>query len=75
MPLYRLLQNEAFEPEHVEAMSQAFEAVCLKLKLASRDDPLRDAVARNVMEWAQRGERKVERLYQLVLADIQDTAA
>jgi hypothetical protein len=71
MPLYRLLQNQAFEPEHIEAMSHAFEAVCLKLNLADRDDPLRDAVANKVIDWAKRGEKNPERLYQIVLADIQ----
>ena len=71
MPLYRLLQNSAFEPEHVDAMAQAFEAVCLKLHLANRDDPLRDVIAEKVIDWAKRGERKPERLYQLALADIQ----
>ena len=71
MPLYRLLQNQAFEPEQIDAMAQAFEAICLKLNLAKRDDPLRDVVANKVIEWAKRGEKNPKRLYQLVLADIQ----
>jgi hypothetical protein len=71
MPLYRLLQNSAFEPEHIEAMGQAFEAVCLKLYLAERDDPLRHVIAQKVIHWAKRGERNPERLYQLVLSDME----
>ena len=75
MPLYRLLQNSAFEPDHIEVMAQAFEAVCTKLHLAKRDDPLRDVVAEKVINWAKRGERNPERLYRSVLSDIQGEAA
>ena len=71
MALYRLLRNTAFEPEQIDSMAQAFEAICLKLHLTNRDDPLRDVIAEKVIDWAKRGERKPERLYQLALADIQ----
>src|SRR5687767_14640460 len=68
MPLYRLLQNTAVEPLHVEAMHFAFEAVCVELGLADRTDPLRDMVARKVIEHAQRGERDPVKLRDQVLA-------
>ena len=54
VPIYRLLQNAAFEPERIELMAAAFEDVCRDLRLAP-EDALRDAVARAVIKCAQRG--------------------
>ena len=71
MPIYELLKRTVFEPEHIEAMGQAFEVVCSELKLAQRDDPLRDLVARKVIECAQRGEHDPERLARVVLSALQ----
>jgi hypothetical protein len=55
MPLYRLLQEASFSPERTAAMSAAFEEVCARLRLARRDDPLRDLVARKVIAAARMG--------------------
>ena len=57
MPIYRLLQNTTFEPEHVTLMTDAFEDVCRELRLAVREDALRDIVAKTIIECAQRGIR------------------
>jgi hypothetical protein len=62
MPIYRLLQGSAFEPEQVKVMTAAFEDVCRELGLAEREDPLRDMVAKAIVECAQTGERDVIRL-------------
>jgi hypothetical protein len=56
MPIYRLLKNSAFEPQHVTAMTTAFEEICRELELAEREDPLRDIVARAIVACAQKGE-------------------
>ena len=72
VPLYRLLQNCAFEPAAIDAMSAAFEDVCCSLGLAERADPLRDMVAKKVIEFAQRGERDPDRLKELTLAAFKD---
>ena len=71
MPISEILKGGAFEPTHIEAMGQAFEAVCSGLGLTNRDDPLRDLVARKVIECAQRGEHDPERLARIVLAALQ----
>jgi hypothetical protein len=71
MPIYEILKGGAFEPKHIEAMGQAFEAVCSGLELTNRDDPLRDLVARKVIECAQRGEHDPERLARVVLSALQ----
>ena len=70
MPLHRLLENSAFEPEHIEAMSTAFDELCRELELAQLDDPLRALVARQVIEFARRGERDPAKLKSQVMAAI-----
>ena len=39
MPIYRLLQYSAFEPEHIKAMSVAYEQALVNLNLVDRADP------------------------------------
>jgi hypothetical protein len=75
VPLYRLLQSCAFEPVAIEVMSAAFEDVCRTLGLAERSDPLRDMVAKKVIEFAQRGERDQARLTELTLAAFSDQSS
>ena len=53
-------------------MSAAFEDVCRTLGLAELSDPLRDMVAKKVIEFAQRGERDPGRLKELTLAAFKD---
>ena len=72
MPI-RLLPNSAFEPAEVETLVQAFESACRGLKFGQKDQALRDAVARKVMEYAKLGERDPERICNLVLDDMQGT--
>jgi hypothetical protein len=74
MPIRRFLQGSAvdFDSLHIEAMSLAFEAACLELRLADRDhhDPLLAIVAETLIGIAQRGERDPARLQKLVIAAI-----
>ena len=71
MPLVRLLQNAGFEPEMIEVMSAAFEQACRKLGLSETDDPLREMVARKIIECAQTGERDQARLRDCALKALQ----
>lgn len=57
MPLIRLLQNSAFEPDRIEIMSAAFQQACRELGLAETEDALREIVARKIIECAQTGVR------------------
>jgi hypothetical protein len=59
----------------IEVMSAAFEDVCRTLGLAERSDPLRDMVAKKVIEFAQRGERDQVRLTELTLAAFSDQSS
>ena len=72
MPIYRLLQNSAFEPEHLRAMATAFEQALADLKLVDRTDPLTELVARKVIEIAQCGERDPTRLCEQTVAAFSD---
>ena len=67
MPIYRLFEAGAFEPEMIATMGDVFEDVLRTLGLVDREDPLTAMVARKVIELAQTGERDPLRLKQLTL--------
>ncbi len=67
MPIYRLLEGEAFQPEDVAIMGNVFEDVLKELGLVDRDDPVTTLIAKKVIEIAQAGERDPARLKQLTL--------
>jgi hypothetical protein len=70
VPLYRLLQNSAFDPDTVAAMSAAFEETCRMLGLAERTDPLCNLVAQKILDCARTGERDPNRLRECALKAI-----
>jgi hypothetical protein len=67
MAVYRLFKNKAFEPEIIATMTAAYTDVCQALGVSDRDRPRADAVAKKVIEFAQRGERDRVRLREHVL--------
>jgi hypothetical protein len=67
MAVYRLFKNRAFEPETIATMTSAYTDVCRALGLNDRDQSEADAVAKKVIEFAQRGERDPVRLRNQVL--------
>jgi len=67
MAVYRLFKNKAFEPEAIATMTAAYADVCKMLGVSDRDRPQADAVAKKVIEFAQRGERDPARLREHVL--------
>jgi hypothetical protein len=67
MAVYRLFRNKAFEPETIEIMTSAYADVCRTLGLQDRDQSQTNAVAKKIIEFAQRGERDPVRLRQSVL--------
>jgi hypothetical protein len=67
MAVYRLFKNKAFEPEIIATMTAAYAEVCTTLGVSDRDRPRADAVAKKVIEFAQRGERDPARLREHVL--------
>ena len=68
MPIYRLLEKEAFQPEDVALVSNVFEDLLQTLDLVDRrEDPVATLVAQKVIELAQTGVRDPIRLKQLTL--------
>lgn len=72
MPVYRLFKNEPFEPEALLAMTLAYAEVCRTLGVSDRDPHGRQAVAKTVIEFAQRGARDANRLRACVLQALSD---
>ncbi len=76
MAVYRLFQNEPFEPEAVSAMTRTYAEVCRMLGISECDQSDSDAVvkttvAKTVIEFAQRGARDPVRLRDCVLQALQ----
>jgi hypothetical protein len=62
MPIYRLLQNQAFGPDQITLLTTAFEDALSKLQLVNRTDPIAESLAKKIIELAQQGERDPIRL-------------
>ena len=74
MPIRRLIERGAFEPELIAIVSDVFEDVLQALGLVDRQDPLTEMVAKKVIELAQTGERDPVRLRQLTLEAFEGSA-
>jgi hypothetical protein len=71
MTVHRLYKNKPFEPDAVAAMTRAYADICRELGLSEHDRPEIHAVAKKVIEFAQRGDRDPVRLRDHVLQALQ----
>jgi hypothetical protein len=62
-----IFQDAAFGPEVTRAMAAAFDKACQSVKGHPREIPLRDAIARAIIELARQGEHDPMRLSELAL--------
>jgi hypothetical protein len=69
MTIYPLFADQAFEPETLENMSQAYEAVCKALKLNLKKDMITEAVAERIIRYAQRGVHDIASLTAMTLQE------
>jgi len=67
--IYRLLQNQAFEPDDIERMTVAYKAALKVLRLANRSDPITEIVAERIIAIAQTGMRDPAKLRAAELKD------
>lgn len=67
MAVYRLFQNEPFEPEALSTMTRTYAEVCRMLGVSDRDQGGSATVAKTVIEFAQRGARDPAQLRDCVL--------
>jgi len=71
MAVYRLFKNKPFGPEAIATMTSAYADVCRTLGVRDRDHREANAVAKKIIEFAQRGERDPIRLREHVLQAMQ----
>jgi hypothetical protein len=70
MPIRRLIEQDAFDPEAIAAMAAAFEATLAELGLVDRSDAMTEIVAKRIIQFAQEGERDPIRLRELALKSL-----
>jgi hypothetical protein len=73
MPIHRLLNEAAFDPDAVKALTTAYESVLAALGLEKRTDPLTQTIARRIIEHARRGERDPIKLREIVLKELESS--
>jgi hypothetical protein len=69
MPI-RLLQDLALDPSEIDALIEAFHAVCRELRLTEKDDPACRFVAEKILTFVEAGERDPHRIALLALAEL-----
>lgn len=70
MPIYRLLQNQPFEPEDVERLTAAYEQTLKALSLIDRTDPITERVAKIVIEIGQTGVKDPDRIAIMAIKEL-----
>lgn len=70
MPIYRIFENVAFEPEHIELIAKAFEETLRIYGVRDRAGTLAAEIAKSIFGAAQRGERSPEKLQQVAVAEL-----
>ena len=70
MAIYRLLKDTTFEPEAVQAMGRAYEDLLADLRLADRNDPFTEIVAKEIVRIASRGVRTATEIRAEVLTTL-----
>jgi hypothetical protein len=74
VPILRLLQGQAFDPEAINLMVIAFEDTLRELKLSNREDPIVQRVAEVIIECAERGMRSPVEMRDCALEAIRNSA-
>jgi hypothetical protein len=59
---YRLFHSSQHDADTVELMTEVFDEVCTELRLANREDRLRDLIAFEILECVNKGERDPARV-------------
>jgi hypothetical protein len=67
MPICRMLDDCAFDADHIAAITAAYENVLASLGLVDRSDPMTELVAKKVIACAADGERDATRIRECAL--------
>ena len=54
---YRLFDSSQFDADTIKSMSEVFDEVCTELRLANREDQLRDLIAYTILQCVGKGGR------------------
>jgi hypothetical protein len=69
MPITPFLSNEPFDQKAIDDLSTVLVTVCDRLGLVDRADKITAAVAKTIIELAQRGVRDMEMLRKMTLME------
>jgi hypothetical protein len=70
MPIYRLLRGTSFDRDQIETLTSVFEEMSRELGLAAVEDPLRDTLARLIIQCAHQGMRDPLQIRQCAYASL-----
>ena len=70
MPIYRLLQEAAFEADEIRRMTAAYEAALELVRLVDRQDALTELIARKIIDVYRAGEHDPPRLCARALTEL-----
>jgi len=70
MPIKRLVEGRAFDPDEVELLVRVFDAALRDLNLTHTADPATELVAKRIIELALQGERDPVRLHEAAVKGI-----
>jgi hypothetical protein len=57
MAIYRLIANGSFGPDEIKVMTAAYEDALIDLRVANRDDPITELLAKAIVNVTATGER------------------
>ena len=57
MAIYRLIANGSFGPNEIEVMTAAYEDALIDLRVANRDEPITELIAKAIVNVTATGER------------------
>jgi hypothetical protein len=70
MPITSYLHGLRYDPETKRVMGVAYETTCAALRLDGPDDPIREIVAKKIIELTHSGMRDADQLCELALNEI-----
>ena len=69
MTMHRLIQSVAFNQDHIERLSAAYEDSLKALHISDRDDPINQIIAQRIIEGARAGVRDPVDLCAMAIKD------
>ena len=70
MAIYRLLREASFGQDEIDRMTAAYELCLEKLRLADRDDPVTEILAKKIIDVARTGAGNPAELCQKAIEDL-----